>query len=226
MIELCIPPIPALHFCLLAFKVIAHLAVCKQMQKPKDIMALGITPPEELCLSGVFALPKSRLLSVIRSEGQSSAWDFSQPQLGGAEDWYGIETFFHITSVSLLSHGEQNGKCYLYWQRTSPRYHWKSITPSSGVTHLQLLQLGLAPKLALRYVHRTCAWEPEPKCCMYLLEESALARVCRNVFLCQKLYSTSLNQKFLVAMVATCSKSFYCSLLKSSKGESKHTQQL
>lgn len=37
--------------------------------------------------------------------------------------------------------------------------------------------------------------------------------------LCQKLYSIRLNQKFLVAMVATCSKSFYCSLLKISKGE-------
>lgn len=37
--------------------------------------------------------------------------------------------------------------------------------------------------------------------------------------LCQKLHSIRLNQKFLVAMVATCSKSFYCSLLKSSKGE-------
>lgn len=37
--------------------------------------------------------------------------------------------------------------------------------------------------------------------------------------MCQKLYSTRLNQKFLVAMVATCSKSLYYSLLNSSIGE-------
>lgn len=84
MIEFCIPP---LNFCLLVFKVIAHLAVCRQMQKPKGIVALEVITPEELCLRKVFAPLKGRLLGVIRSEGQSSAWDFSQPQLDGAGDW-------------------------------------------------------------------------------------------------------------------------------------------
>lgn len=51
-IEFCISPTPRpLNFCLLVFKVTVHLAVCRQTQKPKDTVTLGVTTPEELCLS-------------------------------------------------------------------------------------------------------------------------------------------------------------------------------
>lgn len=86
MIEFCIPPIHPLNFCLLVFKVTAHLSVCKQMQKPKDIVALGVTTPEAVFEQGL-CTPLSRLVGVISSDGQSSAWDFSQPQLDVAGDW-------------------------------------------------------------------------------------------------------------------------------------------
>lgn len=84
--EFCNPPIRTLNFCLLVFKVIALLAVCKQTQKPKDTVTLGIITPEELCVSESL-YPSEQGIGVIRSEGQSPAWDFSQPQLDGAGDW-------------------------------------------------------------------------------------------------------------------------------------------
>lgn len=61
------------------------------------------------CAWGRLLYPRGEGVGVTRSEEQSPTWDFSQPQLDRARDWWGMETFFAITSIPPLPHREQRG---------------------------------------------------------------------------------------------------------------------
>lgn len=158
--------------------------------------------------------PSGEGVGVTRSEEQSPTWDFSQPQLehGTGEGW----------KPSLPSHPfpfsltENREGCLHVLPLTvnKPKAPcWTSPMTSSGLClglHWdQLSHISMGP------VPERQDW----KLSTYLLEESTLDKVSRNAFLCQKLCGTRLDRKFLVAMVAACSKSLYYSLLNSSKGE-------
>lgn len=76
------------------------------------------------CAWGRLWYPRGEGVGVTRSEEQSPTWDFSQPQLDRARDWWGMETFFAITSIppSPSQRTERDAYMYYLWQWTNPRH--------------------------------------------------------------------------------------------------------
>lgn len=153
--EFGVPPVVSLSFHWPLFRSMAKQDIPGGTNKSLRTQLLWQLSLVRSCAWGRLWYPSAEGVGVTRSEEKSPTWDFSQPQLDRAQDWWGMETFFAITSIPLLPHGEQRGM---------PTCITSDSEQTQGTLlnkpHDQLwLVLGLALRSALTHLYGTSARE-------------------------------------------------------------------